>query len=104
MSWALASTWPVGGRLSTTRRPVASVTTNVRLEAPPAIGSKSSGAIVPTSAASQAVTGSGSIPFGARATARVSPERTLLTGRTGGRVIRCAGQSLSFTNNSVGIL
>ena len=43
MSWAVASTAPVGGRRSTNRRPSASVTVNVRLERPPAIIVNSNG-------------------------------------------------------------
>ena len=43
MSWAVASTWPSGGRRSTHWRPAASVTRKVRFEWPPAMSSKSSG-------------------------------------------------------------
>ena len=46
------------------------------------MGSKSSGGTVPTWAVSQAETGSGSIPFGARATALASPGRTRIANGT----------------------
>ena len=47
MSWAVASTWPSGGRRSTSSTPLASVTLNVRFEWPPAISSNVNGADAP---------------------------------------------------------
>ena len=55
MSWAVASTWPSGGRRTTSRQPLASVALNVRFEWPPAISSKVNGGADPaTWSASQA--------------------------------------------------
>src|ERR1022692_5269265 len=63
MSWAVDRTWLIGGRRSTIRRPVASVTTKVRLERPPAISSNVNGTVVPsTLLTSHAVTAAASMP------------------------------------------
>ena len=48
MSWAVASTWPSGGRRNTKRWPSPSVTAKVRLDRPPAMSSKSNGATAPS--------------------------------------------------------
>ena len=45
MSWAVASTWPSGGRRSTQPWPAASVTAKVRFEWPPAMRSNRSGGV-----------------------------------------------------------
>src|SRR5690606_11745861 len=69
MSCAVASTWPSGGRRSTQRRPLASVTRKVRFEWPPAMRSNSSGAdAAGTCCSNHPVTPARSIPSTSAAT------------------------------------
>ena len=63
MSWALASTWPSGGRRSTYALAVGVGDADVRLEWPPAMRSNVNGPRAPaTLASNQAVTGATSMP------------------------------------------
>ena len=64
MSWAVASTWPRGGRRRTHDRPPASVTRYVRLERPPAMSENRSGGSTPGAGSNQPVTPSASMPSG----------------------------------------
>ena len=74
MSWAVASTWPSGGRRSTQWWPAVSVTPNVRFEWPPAMRSNDrGGAACGTCSANQAVTCSTSMPSGACSDSTVPP-------------------------------
>src|SRR4051794_38754008 len=79
-SCADARTELSGGRRSAQRRPASSVTLNVRFERPPAISSKVSGGVMPsTLSTNHRVTFSASIPFGADTAATVPPVGAIQT-------------------------
>src|SRR5579872_5443955 len=75
MSCAVGSTWLTGGRRNANRRPVASVTRNVRLERPPAISSYVRGIRAPTRLAIHVLTWTSSIPAGASIRAEANSAR-----------------------------
>ncbi len=79
MSWAVASTWLIGGRRRTSLRPFASVTPKVRFDRPPEMKANSNGPATPSTwASSHAVTRSTSTPsmgFPWLAMGRTLPER-----------------------------